>query len=97
MLITASGRPEAEKISRVLVGERLAACVNTVPGVRSRYRWKGKIETASEVLLIAKTRRSRMARLIRRVREVHSYAVPEVISLTVAEGNPDYLSWVRES
>jgi periplasmic divalent cation tolerance protein len=97
VLITASGPQEAEKISSALVAERLAACVNTLPRVRSRYRWKGKVETASETLLIAKTRKDRMTRLIRRVKELHSYSVPEIIALPIAEGSAEYLAWIGAS
>ena len=97
VLITASGRKEAEKISKSLVSGRLAACVNVVPGIRSRYWWKGKIETARESLLIVKTRKSAVAGLIRKVRAIHSYAVPEIIALPVLEGNADYLKWIQDS
>ena len=97
VFITASGRKEAEKLSRMLVGEKLAACVNMLPALRSRYRWKGRIETASEVLLIAKTRRSLVSRLVRRVKAAHSYGVPEVIALPILAGNPDYLRWIKSS
>ena len=97
VLITASNRKEAEKISRALVGERLAACVNTVAKISSRYRWKGKIETASESLLIVKTKKSSVRALIKKVKAIHSYTVPEVITLPIIEGNSDYLNWIEES
>ena len=97
VLITASGRREAEKLSRTLVSERLAACVSTVPAIHSRYWWKGKIETSGEALLIVKTRASFVKKLVRRVRAVHSYTVPEVIALPIAAGNPEYLDWVGAS
>lgn len=97
VLITASGNREAERLSRALVERKLAACVNIVPRVRSRYWWKGKIETAGEALLIVKTQKRLVPELIRAVRKLHSYTVPEVISLAVEGGNPDYLSWIADS
>lgn len=97
VLITASNTKEAEKISKTLVGEKLAACVNVVPKIRSRYRWKGKIETASESLLIVKTKKILVPKLIRKVKEIHSYTVPEIIALPIVQGNPDYLRWIGES
>lgn len=74
--------------------ERLAACVNRLAGVASVYRWKGKVERANEVLLVIKTSRRNLGRLIARVRALHSYTVPEVIALPIVAGNPDYLTWI---
>ena len=96
-LSTASNEEEAAKIGRALVEESLAACVNLVPRVRSIYRWEGKIEDASEVLLVIKTIRGRIPALTTRLKALHSYTVPELIALEVAGGNPDYLSWVLQS
>ncbi|HOW27566.1 MAG TPA: divalent-cation tolerance protein CutA [Elusimicrobiota bacterium] len=97
VFVTVSSRREAEKVSRLVVGKKLAACVNIVPGVRSLYRWKGRIETSPEILLIMKTESSRMKRLIAAVRSAHSYSVPEIIALPVLSGHKDYLDWVSES
>lgn len=97
VLITASGPKEAEKISKVLVAKKLAACVNTIPKIFSRYWWKGKIERASESLLIIKTKKTCVARLIREIKSIHSYTVPEVIALPILSGNPDYLNWIQEN
>lgn len=96
ILITASSQKEAEKISKLLVSKKLAACVNIVPKISSRYHWKGKIETAFELLLIVKTKKSVLSRLIREVKSAHSYTVPEVVALPILSGNPDYLSWIEE-
>lgn len=93
-LSTASGAEEAEKIAKALVEERLAACVNLVPGVRSIYRWEGRIEDGAEVLLVIKSRRHLLEALTARVRALHSYTVPEVVAMPVVAGNPDYLSWL---
>ncbi len=88
---------EGMRIGRVLVEEGLAACVNVVRGVKSIYRWKGNVEEDEEVLLIIKTTRSALDRLVRRVRELHTYEVPEIIAMPIIAGNEDYLRWIEES
>ena len=95
--ITASSREEAERIARALVEERLAACVNIIPGVTSIYTWEGKTCESSEVLLEAKTRASRFDALAKRVRELHSYDVPEIVAFRLEKGSPDYLDWVSRA
>ena len=76
---------------------RLAACVNILPGaVQSVYRWKGKVESARERLLLIKTSRKRLAKLRAAVERMHSYDVPEFIALPIAEGSPAYLAWLGE-
>ena len=97
VLVTAGSTEEAERIARALVEERLAACVNLVPGIRSIYRWEGKIADDGEILLVAKTRRDSFAALERRVRELHSYEVPEVLALAVTDGSAPYLDWLAEA
>jgi periplasmic divalent cation tolerance protein len=92
--ITCASDAQAETIGRALVAERLAACVNIVPGMRSIYRWQGAIEEARETVLIAKTRAGLVAQLGERVRQLHSYAVPCVVALAVTEGNAEYLAWL---
>lgn len=94
---TCKDASQAKKIARALVKEKLAACVNLVPGVTSVYTWKGKTEEAREVLLVIKSRRALSKRLVARIRALHSYEVPEVITIPIASGNPAYLRWVRES
>lgn len=94
VFITAKNRREAETIGRALVGEKLAASVNIFPGVRSRYWWKGKIETAREVFCMAKTRSTLFSALARRVKELHSYEVPEILALPISSGTADYLEWI---
>jgi periplasmic divalent cation tolerance protein len=98
VLVTCANAREAHRIARALVGERLAACVNVAQAaVQSVYRWKGKIQRAREVMLLVKTSKRSFARLERRVRELHSYDVPEIIALPVLEGSPAYLGWIQES
>ncbi len=96
VLMTAGSMQEAEKIAQTLVEERLAACVNLVSGIASVYRWEGKVQQDQEVLLIAKTRCGAFSRLAQRVREIHSYEVPEVIAVPVEAGLASYLNWVAQ-
>lgn len=96
VLVTAPDAAVAERLARTLVEERLAACVNALPGVRSVYRFEGRVEDANEVLLVVKTRADRSAALAARVRELHPYALPEVLELGAAGGSPEYLDWVRK-
>jgi periplasmic divalent cation tolerance protein len=94
--VTAGSPAEGEKIARTVVEEQLAACVSRTAPIQSVYRWQGKVEASQEELLIIKTRRDLFPALDRRVRELHSYAVPEIIALPVLEGNAEYLRWLRE-
>jgi periplasmic divalent cation tolerance protein len=96
VLTTAPDAACGERIARALVDERLAACVNVVPGMRSIYRWEGAVQEEAEVLLVAKTRADRVAELEARVRALHPYEVPEVIALPVEAGSAAYVRWVRE-
>jgi periplasmic divalent cation tolerance protein len=95
VLSTASTAAEAETIARRLVDDRLAACVNVVTGVRSFYRWKGKIEKSPEWLLVIKSSRGRFEELRAALEKLHSYDVPEVIALPVVEGTKNYLHWME--
>jgi periplasmic divalent cation tolerance protein len=94
VFVTAPDAVTGAKIARVLVEERLIACANVVPGIRSIYRWEGQVADEAEVLLVLKTRASRCAALAARVKELHPYALPEVIALPVLEGSQAYLDWV---
>ncbi|MEE2971035.1 MAG: divalent-cation tolerance protein CutA [Pseudomonadota bacterium] len=92
--MTASNDAEARAIARILVQERLAACVNILAGMRSVYRWEGEIQEESEIVLIAKTRRDRVPALTDRVTEIHSYDCPCVVAIPIDGGNPDFLDWI---
>jgi periplasmic divalent cation tolerance protein len=96
VLVTAGSSDQAANIARSLVEERLAACVNVVP-VRSIYRWEGKVADDGEWLLVVKTTRERFDAVEARIRELHSYAVPEVIALDVALSSRPYLDWLLGS
>ncbi|XP_058713568.1 protein CutA homolog [Poecile atricapillus] len=94
--VTCPNLSVATELARALVLQGLAACVNIVPGVTSVYSWQGKLEEDSEVLLMIKTRSSRVPALTEFVRRQHPYEVPEVVALPVAQGNAPYLRWVRD-
>ena len=96
VLVTCGSEEEGLKIARALVEDGLAACVNLISPVRSIYRWEGKIFDENEWLLIIKTQRERFGELERKVKSLHSYSVPEIISLPILEGSSSYLDWVKE-
>lgn len=96
VFITASNEDEGAKIAHALVESRLAACVNIIRNVRSVYSWQGKVEDEAEVLMVAKTRRDLFAALSGKVKELHSYTVPEIIAFPIVEGSADYLKWLKE-
>jgi len=93
--IVASNEAEAAAIGDALVTERLAACVNILGAVRSVYRWRGEIERAGEVALIAKSRADLFDRLAGRVRSLHSYETPAIIAWPIVAGEPGYLEWIE--
>ena len=94
VLVTAPDTETAARIARALVEERLIACANLVPGIRSIYRWEGKIADEAEVLLVLKTRASACSAVAARVKALHPYALPEVVALPVVDGSEAYLDWV---
>lgn len=97
VLTTVKNRADAKRLAERLVSEKLAACVSTVPNVASVYRWRGKVERAREVLVVVKTSMKKLDRLIPRIKELHSYEVPEVLVLRAEQGLPEYLKWIEES
>jgi periplasmic divalent cation tolerance protein len=97
VLVTAPSPDVGAALGRALVDERLAACVNVIPGLTSIYRWQGQREEASECLLVIKTDETRYAELERRVLELHPYTIPEVLALPVERGAPAYVEWLRDS
>lgn len=96
VLITVPDARMARRISRALVEKRLAACVSAGGNVSSLFRWEGRVDTAREVLLIAKSTKAKLPRIVTLVRSMHSYAVPEIIALPVVGGNRAYLDWIDE-
>lgn len=97
VLVTVPNEDEAARIAQALVKEKLAACANIITNIRSIYRWEGKIEDAPEVLMVVKTQTRCFNALSAKVRELHSYTVPEIIALPITDGSEDYLTWLRES
>ena len=94
--ITTKDEEEAKRIGKTLVEEKLAACVNIYP-VESIYRWEGNIEEDIEAAMLVKTKAGLVEKVISRVRELHSYEVPCIVSLPIEKGNPEYLKWIEES
>jgi periplasmic divalent cation tolerance protein len=97
VLTTVGSEEEARKIAQALVARRLVACVNIVPQITSVYRWQGKVENAQEVLLLIKTTADGFVRVRDALQELHSYELPECISMTIDDGSPAYLRWIGES
>ena len=95
VFITANYNEEAQKIARLLLKHRKAACVNIVPGVDSQFWWQDKIESAEENLLVVKTRAPLLPDIIRMVKENHSNKVPEIIAMPIVGGNQEYLDWIE--
>ncbi len=97
VLVTAASKQDAGKIGRALVKAELAACVNVLPGLRSLFRWEGRIADEREVLMLIKSRTDLFEPLARAVRRLHRYTVPEIIAFPIARGTADYLAWIRKS
>jgi periplasmic divalent cation tolerance protein len=94
VLSTCDSEEKAVALARALVEERVAACVNVIPGARSIYHWQGKIEDAAEWIVVIKSRRDLFEKLKEAIARVHSYEVPEVVALPVVDGSEAYLSWL---
>ena len=94
VLVTAKGKKEARKISAGLIKAKLAACVNLVDKVDSLFFWAGKIDQAKECLLVVKSRKEKLPKIIKLVRSLHSYEVPEIIAIPIIAGDKPYLRWI---
>ena len=97
VLVTAKDRKEADKISRGLLEAKLVACANILNGVRSLFRWQGKVDSSSEVLMVLKTKKVLFKKIVAKVRSLHSYQTPEIIALPIVVGSEDYLDWINSS
>lgn len=97
VLTTAGSQEEAQKIAHSLVERKLAACVNIVPRIESVYRWQGKVETATEWLLLIKTTAEAFNRVRDAIKELHSYELPECVMLELTGGSEKYLEWIGEN
>jgi periplasmic divalent cation tolerance protein len=96
VFVTCETKQQAEHIAETVVKDKLAACVNIVPGIRSCYTWEGKTTWGDEVLCLIKTTRGRFGELREKIRELHSYSVPEIASVSIDEAYGAYLDWVDE-
>ena len=94
--VTAPNLAEAESLARLVVEQRLAACANILPGMRSLYWWQGKLESADEVVLLLKTTAILAPALIEVLTQAHSYDCPCVVALDISSGNPAFLDWIRD-
>ena len=97
IFITCASDEEAHKISSRLISKKLAACANIIHGINSLFRWQGKVDSAKESLLIIKSRKDKISSIIREVKSLHSYEVPEIIALPIIGGSKDYLKWLDDS
>jgi periplasmic divalent cation tolerance protein len=97
VFMTAANGEEATRLAEMLVGSHLAACVQILPEIESVYRWEGKIERASEILMLVKTTKDRFVDLDREVRALHSYDTPEIIAIPVVAGSESYLKWLTQA
>jgi periplasmic divalent cation tolerance protein len=97
VFVTCESKEQGERIAQSVVTEKLAACVNVLPGVRSCYVWEAKLTWSDEVLLLIKTTRGRFEQLKNRVRELHSYSVPEIVGVPIEEAFDKYIAWIDES
>lgn len=97
VLSTCGSEEEAAKIAQHLVEKHLAACVNTIPRIRSIYRWRGKVESSHEWLLLIKTTADKFPALRDAIRQLHSYELPECVAIAIEDGSTEYLNWIDET
>ncbi len=97
VFVTCETKEQAEKIADAVVTDKLAACVNTLPGVRSCYVWKGKLTWSDEVLLLIKTTHGRFDQLKERVKAMHSYEVPEIVAVRIDDADAKYAGWIDQA
>ncbi|MCX5703899.1 MAG: divalent-cation tolerance protein CutA [Candidatus Omnitrophica bacterium] len=97
IFVTCANKKEADRIAKALLKEKLVACVNILDKVESFFWWEAKIDHAQETLLIIKSKKTKLAQIIKLIKSMHSYKVPEIIALKIAGGDKDYLRWIDES
>ena len=96
VFVTCQSKKEADSIASSLLNKRLIACANIVPGVKSKFWWNGKIDTAKEFLVILKAERRSFKKIEKEVKRLHSYEVPEIIAIPIIAGSKEYLGWIEE-
>lgn len=97
ILVTAANKQEGECVAQELLKKKLVACVNIIDKISSFFWWEGKIDRGKEVLLVIKSNKEKLTRIIKCVKSAHSYEVPEIIALPIIGGNKDYLKWIDDS
>jgi periplasmic divalent cation tolerance protein len=97
IFITSANKKEAERIAQELIKHKLAACVNIVKDIKSVFWWQARVDKADEILLIAKSTKAKFNRIVKKVKSLHSYDVPEIIALPIIAGNKGYLEWIDEA
>ena len=97
IMVTCASQEEARKISGRLLAKRLVACANILPKMASRFWWKGKLDSAAEILVTMKTVRSNFKKIEAEIKRVHSYEVPEIIAVPIVAGSRDYLNWISRT
>ena len=97
VFVTCESKEQAESIAQAVVTEKLAACVNVLPGIRSCYVWEGALTWSNEILLLIKTTRGRFEQLQDRIKAMHSYSVPEIVGVTIDEAFDKYIAWIDQS
>lgn len=97
VMITVDSMENAEKIAETLLEEKLVACVNIIPNVKSIYVWQGEKKIDTEILMFAKTEKDKFPSLVKRVKEMHPYELPEIVGIPVSYGLPEYIEWVKKS
>ena len=97
VFVTCESNEQAESIAQAVVTEKLAACVNVLPGIRSCYVWEGALTWSNEILLLIKTTRGRFEQLQDRIRAMHSYSVPEIVGVTIDDAFEKYIAWIDQS
>ena len=96
VLTMCASRPAAARITNSLLKKRLIACANVIPGAESKFWWRGKIETAREVMVIMKADNKNFKRIEKEIKRLHGYEIPEIIALPISSGSKDYLNWIKE-
>ncbi|ACK42508.1 MULTISPECIES: divalent-cation tolerance protein CutA [Dictyoglomus] len=96
-VVTINSLENAEKIANVLLDEKLCACVNIIPEAKSIYIWQGEKKVEMEVIMLIKTEKSKFSELVKRIRELHPYKLPEIIGIPINYGLPEYLEWIKSS
>ena len=97
IMVTCASKEDARKISERLLAKRLVACTNILPKIESRFWWKGKLDSAAELLVTMKTVRSNFKKIEEEIRRVHSYEIPEIIAVPIVIGSRDYLDWISQT